>query len=166
MPASVWINTNHKISDWVTGTDDQFSWQRRLIAIPCLVQLPEEKQRDDYENRFEDEYPRIAWHCIAAYAAIHHSRTGYARSAEMLSLRDEQIGGHLVDVQEFAQNLQLDPGTWAPRSSIRAAYCKACGVPSIAKPTAERLFRAVEALPGVEPRGRSEGLGFGGVACP
>ena len=99
--ASVWVNTNHPIADWVTGDADRDSWKRRIVPIPSQVQLHQNEQRADYEQRFVSEYPSIAWHCIAAYAEMHHTQAGYSVSPEMLDLRAKQIGGDLPTIQEF-----------------------------------------------------------------
>ena len=88
--ASVWVNTNFNMADWVTGDEDRDSWKRRIMTIPCQVQLPEDEQRSDYDQRFINEYPSIAWHCIAAYAEMHHTQAGYSLSPEMLDLRAKQ----------------------------------------------------------------------------
>ena len=164
--ASVWVNTNHPIADWVTGDADRDSWKRRIVPIPSQVQLHQNEQRADYEQRFVSEYPSIAWHCIAAYAEMHHSNAGYSWSQEMLDLQATQIGGDLPSIQKFAAALRLSPDTWTSRKQLRTAYCRHAGVPTISKPTASDLYRAVGALPGVEPLRHAEGEGFRGVACP
>ena len=164
--ASVWINTNFHISDWVTGDADRDSWKRRIMTIPCRVQLPEDEQRADYDKRFNGEYPSIAWHCIAAYAARHHSHAKYSWTPEMMDLRAKQIGGHLENIQEFIKVLRPAPDTWTSRSSIRDAYCRKTSVKSISEKVARDLYKAVDALPYVEPVRHAEGEGFRGVACP
>ena len=164
--ASVWITTNFPISDWVTGDADRDSWKRRLMPIPCTVQLPENKQHDDYEKRFVSEYPAIAWHCIAAYAEMRHSHQQYSWSREMLELRTEQIGGHLETINKFTGELRLEPGTWTGRRQMRAAYCRKLKCEFIPNGTAQDLYRAVEALPNVAASRRSDEPGFLGVACP
>ena len=164
--ASVWVNTNHPIADWITGDADRDSWKRRIVPIPCRVHLPQTEQRADYEQRFVSEYPSIAWHCIAAYAEMHHSTAGYSWSQEMLDLQATQIGGHLPSIQEFTAALPLSPDTWTSRKKLRTAYCRSAGVPTISKPTASDLYKAVGALPAVAPLRHAEGEGFRGVACP
>ena len=164
--ASVWVNTNFNVADWVTGDEDRDSWKRRIMTIPCQVQLPEDEQRSDYDQRFITEYPSIAWHCIAAYAEMHHTQAGYSWSTEMLDLRAKQIGGHLPSIQEFIAALPLSPDTWTSRKQLRMAYCRRAGVSTISKPTASDLYTAVGALPAVEPLRHAEGEGFRGVACP
>ena len=108
---SVWVNTNFNMADWVTGDEDRDSWKRRIMTIPSQVQLPEDEQRSDYDQRFITEYPSIAWHCIAAYAEMHHTQAGYSLSPEMLDLRAKQIGGDLPKIQEFTSGLRLSPDT-------------------------------------------------------
>ena len=164
--ASVWINTNFHVSDWITGDADRDSWKRRIVAIPCQVQLHEDEQRPDYGNRFISEYPSIAWHCIAAYAEMHHTQEGYAWTPEMLNLLAQQIGGHLKTIQEFTEALPLSPDTWISQKRLRAAYCAKAGVSTISNSTVHDLFKAVRALPNVEKLRHAEGEGFRGVACP
>ena len=164
--ASGWVNTNHPIADWVTGDADRDSWKRRIVPIPCRVQLHQNEQRADYEQRFVSEYPSIAWHCIAAYAEMHHSNAGYSWSQEMLDLQATQIGGDLPSIQKFTTALPLFPGTWTPRKQLRTAYCREADVPIISESTARDLYRAVCALPNVESGRRAGGEGFLGVACP
>ena len=163
---SVWVNTNFNMADWVTGDEDRDSWKRRIMTIPCQVQLPEDEQLFDYDQRFINEYPSIAWHCIAAYAEMHHTRAVYSLSPEMLDLRAKQIGGNLPSIQKFAAALRLSPDTWTSRKKLRKAYCLHAEVPPISTPTARDLFKAVGALPGVETLRHAEGEGFRGVACP
>ena len=98
------------MDDWITGDEDRDSWQRRLVAIPCGVQLPQAQQKADYERRFVSEYPSIAWHCIAAYAEMHHSDRGYSVSQEMLALKAEQIGGDMEKIQEFTGEVAAGAG--------------------------------------------------------
>ena len=164
--ASGWVNTNHPIADWVTGDADRDSWKRRIMPIPCRVQLHQNEQRADYEQRFVSEYASIAWHCIAAYAEMHHSNAGYSWSQEMLDLQATQIGGDLPSIQKFTAALPLFPGTWTPRKQLRTAYCREADVPIISESTARDLYRAVCALPNVESGRRAGGEGFLGVACP
>ena len=164
--ASVWINSNFPITDWVTGDADRDSWKRRIVAIPCKVQLPEDEQRADYEKRFVSEYPSVAWHCIAAYAEMYHSQAGYSASQEMLGLKAKQVGGHLANIQEFAAALQLSPDVWTSRTDLRKAYCRKVDVPKIAKPVAMDLYKAVGALPNVFATRHNSGEGFLGVALP
>ena len=154
------------MADWVTGDEDRDSWKRRIMTIPCQVQLPEDEQRSDYDQRFINEYPSIAWHCITAYAEMHHTQAGYSLSPEMLDLRAKQIGGDLPTIQEFTSGLRLSPDTWTSRKQLRTAYCRHAGVATISKPTARDLYTAVGALPAVEPLRHAEGEGFRGVACP
>ena len=163
---SVWVNTNFNMADWVTGDEDRYSWKRRIMTIPSQVQLPEDEQRGDYDQRFITEHPSIAWHCIAAYAEMHHTQAGYSVSPEMLDLRAKQIGGDLPKIQEFTSGLRLSPDTWTSRKQLRTAYCRHAGVATISKPTARDLYKAVGALPAVEPLRHAEGEGFRGVACP
>ena len=164
--ASAWITTNFSISDWVTGDADRDSWKRRLMAIPCTVQLPEYEQRPDYERRFVHEYPAIAWHCIAAYAEMHNSNAEYSWSREMLALQSAQIRGHLEQIQEFTEKLLLEPGTRTSRKRLRDAYCRMIQSPMISNGVAQDLYRAVEALPNVEAVHHADGDGFLGVDCP
>ena len=164
--ANVWINTNFSVGDWITGDEDRDSWQRRLVAIPCGVQLPQAQQKADYERRFVSEYPSIAWHCIAAYAEMHHSDRGYSVSQEMLALKAEQIGGDMEKIQEFTGELRLEQGTWTSRKSIREAYCQWGKLDSLSKKARTDLYEAVLALPHVESARRADGEGFLGVACP
>ena len=164
--ANVWINTNFSVGDWITGDEDRDSWKRRLVAIPCGVQLPQAQQKADYERRFVSEYPSIAWHCIAAYAEMLHSDRGYSVSREMLVLKAEQIGGDMEKIQEFTAELRLEQGTWTSRKSIRDGYCQWVKSASISNEVAADLYEAVLALPPVETVRHAEGEGFRGVAYP
>ena len=164
--ANVWINTNFPVDDWITGDEDRDSWQRRLVAVPCGVQLPQAQQKADYERRFVSEYPRIAWHCIAAYAEMLHSDRGYSVSPEMLALKAAQIGGHMQQIQAFTTELRLAQGTWTSRNVIREAYCRSVETVSISDAVAGDLYQAVELLPHVQTARLSKGQGFRGVSSP
>ena len=126
---SVWVNTNFNMADWVTGDEDRDSWKRRIMTIPCQVQLPEDEQRSDYDQHLRAQrVPRLGVvhlrvGCDAmpgdAWVLVEPGDAGPAGQADWRGSADDP-GVH-IGIAAFAGHLDL-PKT-AAKGLLPARRC-------------------------------------------
>ena len=163
---SVWMASNFD-QNFIMGTDDAVSWIERVVPIPFMRSIEEDKQVKDYEERFRPELPCIAFHAVAAFARS-QARGSITWSPEMASEKIQLVLGKLGDLNPLLERLRGgDHDAFVSRKQLRGMARDMLGR-ELRQQEAQALYAYAGALHGVQPGSRrllgDSGRGFHGLS--
>ena len=156
--ASVWVDSNFSLSWFVQGQEDSYSWEERIITIPFLLQLSEEARKHNYESRFQEELPNIAWYALDAYAQV-KKRGRFTWSTEMLVRHTRLSQGKHGALEGVLNRLYSAGSGWISRAEVRKMAEHHIGG-ELDNGQANVLYRYCLALDGVEETKRNGAIGL------
>ena len=118
--AGVWLDSNFDLGTVIQGQEDAFAWEERIVPLPFKHQIIDDERELNYELRFEEELPQIAWYAVNDYAEA-KERGRFTWSTEMLVAHVRLSQGKHGALEGFFKLLHVEPDTWMSRAQVRSA---------------------------------------------
>ena len=156
--AGVWIDSNFDLGTVIQGQEDAFAWEERIVPLPFKHQIIDDERELNYELRFEEELPQIAWYAVNDYAEA-KERGRFTWSTEMLVAHVRLSQGKHGALEGFFKLLHVEPDTWMSRAEVRSA-AEDFVEEKLDNGQLMSLYRYCEAINGAYEKKRRGVLGF------